>query len=236
MKRKLLVLVAILAMALMAAPAMASTITFTVTGTDSAGDPIAAAARLTTGAGTVTVDLWNTLVGIKDAGQTISDLFFALSTGQTAATLSSSSGLERTVASGGTFTDGSHVATGWAVSADGIGIELDVLGTAIGPAHTILGLPLAATPTDYSPNANGSIAGNGPHNPFLFGTSADPVEFVLAVAGVTAASTVTNVVFSFGTVEGDNHPGTQVPIPPSALLLGSGLLGLVGLGWRRKRG
>jgi hypothetical protein len=29
--------------------------------------------------------------------------------------------------------------------------------------------------------------------------------------------------------------GFQVPLPPSALLLGSGLLGLVGLGWRRRK-
>jgi hypothetical protein len=29
--------------------------------------------------------------------------------------------------------------------------------------------------------------------------------------------------------------GTPVPLPPSALLLGSGLLGLVGLGWRRRK-
>jgi hypothetical protein len=30
-------------------------------------------------------------------------------------------------------------------------------------------------------------------------------------------------------------PASSVPIPPSALLLGSGLLGLVGLGWRRRK-
>ena len=29
---------------------------------------------------------------------------------------------------------------------------------------------------------------------------------------------------------------SDVPLPPSVLLLGSGLLGLVGLGWRRRRG
>jgi hypothetical protein len=28
---------------------------------------------------------------------------------------------------------------------------------------------------------------------------------------------------------------STVPIPPTVLLLGSGLLGLVGLGWRRRK-
>ena len=35
-----------------------------------------------------------------------------------------------------------------------------------------------------------------------------------------------------GTIGGGGNP--NVPIPPTALLLGSGLLGLAGLGWRRK--
>ncbi len=34
---------------------------------------------------------------------------------------------------------------------------------------------------------------------------------------------------------GTFDPGSSVPLPPTALLLGSGLLGLVGLGWRKKR-
>jgi len=39
-----------------------------------------------------------------------------------------------------------------------------------------------------------------------------------------------------GYAGGDNLPYTgAVPIPPTALLLGTGLLGLVGLGWRRGR-
>ena len=41
------------------------------------------------------------------------------------------------------------------------------------------------------------------------------------------------IVFSTGLAQIGNAPA--VPIPPSVLLLGSGLLGLLGLGWRGKR-
>jgi hypothetical protein len=42
-----------------------------------------------------------------------------------------------------------------------------------------------------------------------------------------------NIVFSEGLAQ--IGTGSPVPIPPSVLLLGSGLLGLLGLGWRGKR-
>jgi hypothetical protein len=75
-------------------------------------------------------------------------------------------------------------------------------------------------------NANGSIAGNGPHNPFLNQTA----TFNIAVTGVTAATTVTSATFSFGTVAGVNVPGTPgtpaVPEPISSALVGTGLIGL----------
>ena len=215
MKRKFLILAAILAVALMAAPA--SAVTFT--GTDAAGDPVSASANFIFGTDTVTVELTNTLTNIKNAGQVLSDLFFTVSTGQTVGSMTSSSGALRIINAGNTFTNDGSGSTGWTFAFSNGTFHLDGLdGAQFVPSHTII-------PDQTSYAANASIAGNGPHNPFLYG----PVDFVLSMPGVTAQSTATNVAFSFGT-----EPST-VPIPPSALLLGSGLLGLVGLGWRRKK-
>jgi hypothetical protein len=73
-------------------------------------------------------------------------------------------------------------------------------------------------PGNVYSNANGSIAGNGPHNPFL----AENATFAITFFGVTQVS---NVVFSFGTEAGTNVPA----IPDSSAtvaLLGLGLMGL----------
>lgn len=217
MKRKFLILAAILAVALMAAPA--SAVTFTVT--DGAGDPVSASAIFVFSTDTVTVELTNTLTNIKNAGQVLSDLFFSVSTGQTVGSITSSSGTLRIINAGNTFTNDGSGSAGWTFSSTAGGtFHLDGLNDAqFVPSHTII-----PDQTSYATNA--SIAGNGPHNPFLYG----PVDFVLSIPGVTELTTATNVVFSFGT-----KPST-VPIPPTALLLGTGLLGLVGLCWRRKRG
>jgi hypothetical protein len=235
MKNKILIL-AILAMALMATPAMA----ITVNGTAN-GEAVSSSADFAFSTGQVTITLNNLLPGIQDVGQAISDFGFVLSNTTAAATLGTNTGVERTVNGDKTFTDGSSVTTGWALTSGvnfatfntlysttsgtaGTGYYLNVLGTAIAPEHLIISP--ADADNDYD-NANGSIAGNDPHNPFLVG----PVSFTLSIPGVTSQTTASFVLFSYGTEPAP--PG--VPIPPSALLLGSGLLGLLGLRRLRKQ-
>src|SRR5215472_2478449 len=61
--------------------------------TSSSGSPVDAAATITTGAGTVTIDLTNLLTAaqVTNVGQNISDLFFTLDTTTSAGSVSSSS-------------------------------------------------------------------------------------------------------------------------------------------------
>jgi hypothetical protein len=221
---------------LVASVAGATSITYsTPSGSTQGGLPVSATATFVTGTDSLTITLTNLQANPTGVIQNLSDLAFVLSGGQTSGTLISSSGLERDVAANGTFTDGSTVATGWELET-GSGLRLHVLGTAIGPAHTIIGGPDGSNV--YS-NANGSIAGNDPHNPFLAGT----VTFNLSVLGVTAESTVTSATFSFGTTEGNNTPGDcgdcipRVPEPDVAtLFVLSGVLVAIFATTRRRSG
>jgi hypothetical protein len=209
--------------------ASANSITFvTPTGSTIGGNPVSAMAALTTGAGTVTLTLTNTLANITDAGQLLTDLFFTLDSGTTtSATINSSSAQEITVNGNGTFTTGATVAPGWGLDLTTPGaIHICDIGPgactgAFTPAHGIIGPP---GPGGTYSNANGSIAGNGPHNPFL-NLSA---SWTFLVNGVTSSTNVTSATFSFGTTAGNNVPGvpttTGVPEPASMVLLGSGLL------------
>jgi len=212
------------ALAIAALQASANVITFvTPTGSTTSGGPVSASALVTTGAGTVTIVLTDLQANPTDVAQLISDFDFTLSGGQTTGTIGSSSGQQISVAGNGTTTLGSTGSTGWGLNNNvGGGLQLDALGF-VGPAGLIIGPPGAG---GVYTAANGSIAGNGPHNPFLNQTA----SFVLNVSGVTVDSTITSATFSFGTVAGINVPGTpqlpggKIPEPASIALLGIGLL------------
>ena len=225
---------ALAVMLALASAALGSTITFIGSGTSSGGNTENVSAVFTTGSGTLTVTLNNLLSNPTDVAQNLSDLFFTLSNGATSGTLMSSSGTELTVNSGGSYAVGSSVSTGWVLTTMGTSLVLNVLGTAVGPAHTIIGTSSNGTYVGgtYS-NANGSIAGNGPHNPFLeSGTT-----FTISGPTVTAATTITAATFSFGTTAGNTLAGTptsSVPEPTTIALLGVGLLAMGTMRPRRK--
>jgi hypothetical protein len=240
MKRRLIPFALLLLMiSIGAGAAHANSFVFTTpAGSNAGGGPVSATAMVTTGAGTVTIMLSNLQANITDVAQAISDFAFTLSGGATTGTVSSSSGQEITIASNGTFTLGSTVATGWGLDSSGGTFHLCVLGAnngtcmgTAGPAHLIIGPPAGGG--TYTA-ANGSIAGNGPHNAFLNQSA----TFTLAIAGVTAATNVTSATFSFGTTAGANVPGTPTPEPGTLALFGTGLLGCAGLlrRWLAARG
>ena len=216
---------------LVASVAGATTITYqTLPGESVGGQPVAARATFVTGAdGSVHVTLTNLQANPTSVIQNLSDLAFGFDTPNTdVGILTSSSGAERTVAADGSFTDGATVATGWAVeNFFAGGLRLHVLGTPTAPTHTIIVGPGGGG--TYS-NANNSIAGNVPHNPFLH----DSAEFDLHVPFVTADSNVVVAIFSFGTEEGPVVPGVPlVPEPSTGAIFA---LGAIVMATLRRRG
>jgi len=201
----------------------------TPTGSSTGGGPVNASATLTTGAGTVSITLTDLQANPTDVAQLISDFDFVLSNGATTGVLASSSGQQIFVAGNGTTTLGSTGSTGWGVNNNVAGgIQLDALGF-VGPAGLIIGPPGAG---GVYTNANNSIAGNGPHNPFLNQTA----TFVVNVANVTAATNITSATFSFGTTAGVNIPGIPSGVPePSSLALGATMIGMALFFGRRFR-
>jgi|SRR6516164_9601503 hypothetical protein len=109
------------------------------------------------------------------------------------------------------------------------------LGEEIG---TLIGSPDPLHPTLYSA-AGGSIAGNGPHNPFIAGGFTETFT-VASLAGIS----ISTVNLQFGTTDNTFTPtiptvvphippGPTVPEPGSMIVWGG--LGLVGMCCMRRR-
>jgi PEP-CTERM motif len=188
---------------------------------------------------TIVVTLENLVVNPVAVNQNLTGLFFSITTGQSSGTLDSSMADEVNVDEFGTPSAGSlGVSTGWLLINDAMdpilgttGLYLDQL-TAPGSAHSIIGAPDGSNV--YS-NAKGSIADNGPHNPFL-----DQVaKFSLTVAGLDATSQIGGVTFQFNTSAGTYFTPPElipgVPEPSSLVLLSMGGLAVLGSRFRRHR-
>jgi hypothetical protein len=211
--------------------AVLSGATFTASGNGSDG-PLKAQATFMPGAGSVSVTISDLLANPTSIGQAISDLSFTISgatgagtynaatTSATQTTIDTSNGTYSTPtpATGITATNAFH----WELTNSGTTFTLNDLSGGK-PYDLIIGPP--DSNNKYS-NANSSIS---QHNPSLF----ESATFGINIPGVTANSTVSNVVFSFGTgpetfLSGvPSGPGPSAVPEPSAVFLLAAVVGLV---------
>jgi hypothetical protein len=213
----------------------ASTAEYQVISTDLAGDAVDATATFVLdSSGDLTLILSNEENGIKDVGQAITQIKFNLSDLTGSAHTSSQTGDNVTVNTKTSLTDDG---TGtllnlWTASTSLPTVTLSALGNGQ-PQSSILG---PETSGEY-PDANGSIAGNSGHNPFVDTTATFTFTGLGGLAGANINSILSSVFINFGTAAGGDYiQGTFVATPePGTIGLCLGGLGLLLAGWRRRR-
>jgi hypothetical protein len=193
-------------------PASTSAAIITFSGQSSDGHAVSGSADFTLNAGadTVTVKLTNTTTTTLDAGELFTGLDFSL--GGLTPAMSSATGIQRTVASDGTFVDtGAAQNLSWMLV--GLGGGSYQLNFNPNAKDAIIGPPTAGS---YS-GANSSIKGNNGHNPF----AAEMAVFELSVPGLEADTPVSVSTWRYGTTL---DPATPEPLSGVLLLLGMACL------------
>ncbi|HET6605606.1 MAG TPA: hypothetical protein VFG62_02990 [Rhodopila sp.] len=215
-------------------PAHASVV-YTASGAPVTGINDSAKATFTLGAGTITVTLdeLSQYSGQSDVGL-LSGISFVVGPAVSGTTLSSYtySGLASLSSSGTvTSTTDPGSATHWGTTVSGGTVYLATVGTGAAgaqPYDLIIG-----------PNSSGNFSssyGSVSHSvinhlPVVLGEA----TFVISAPGVTSTTTISDMVFNFGTESGQTLTGKLVPSPEPAsmVVLASGLLGM-GVFARRK--
>lgn len=189
-----------------------------VTGTV-AGSPIDVSYTLVASANTITLTLNNLEADPSSVIQGISGFSFNVSHGSTSGATTVNTGKIIDVAGDGTFTTPtSDPLLGWGISQSGLNVHLSSL-----PQYLIIGGP--DTGTGKYDDANGSIAANPGHNPFVYETA----TFTITDSGVNADTTFSDIVLYFGTTPTSfdtTNPPPSLPDGGSTVVL----LGLAGLG------
>jgi len=184
---------------------------FQFSGFSSDGHPVSGSADFTLNAGadTVTVKLTNTTTTTLDAGELFTGLDFSL--GGLTPTMTSDTGIQRTVAANGTFSDtGAAQDLSWSlVSLGGGSYQLNFNPDA---KDAIIGPPAMGS---YS-LADDSIKGNAGHTPF----AAEMAVFQLNVPGLEADTPVEVNTWRFGTRLDPADPGVPEPLSSILLLIG----------------
>lgn len=211
----------------------------TPVGSTTGGGSVNAEADFTISNGKIMLTLKNLGQNPTADSQLLSGLSFNISgaTGSDALT-TVNSGKISTISSGGAYTAGvSDALTRWVATEAGNAISLTTLSGGT-PNRLIIGTDskgnLNPTLGGKYTNANSSITGN--HNPNVLGSA----TFAISIEGVTQNSTLSNVVFDFGTASGSNTIGgmlqPNVPEPGACAFIGSlGVTGTIFLRRRRAR-
>jgi hypothetical protein len=207
---------------------------YSIISTDTAGDPIDATALFgLDSTGDLTLTLTNLEANIKDVGQSVTGIKFNLSGLTGRATPSSQTGAQATVNSTTSLTnDGSGALLyPWGATTSLPTVTLSALGSGQ-PQASILG---PETSGEY-PNANGSIAGNGPHNPFVVATATFDFTGLGGLTNKNITTILSSVSIGFGTAGTDYVPANLVatPEPGSIILFLTGGIGLLVAGTRRR--